>query len=182
MAGLGIQIHAIIQDLAQLEGLYDKSWSTFIANSGVIQVFNTRDWKTAEYVSKMLGSTTQTLRSTSYSNSHGPGGGSSSSSVNFGLTARPLVFPDELMRMDRDAQILFIENANPVLADKLRWYNDPELKTLGRNLREEPPVLAAPVPQQSPKSQPTPWAFAAPTLNYAPKKKDDAPKTDDFGA
>jgi len=124
MAGLGIQLHAIVQDLSQLERLYDKGWQTFIANAGVIQVFGTRDLHTAEYVSKMLGTTTQMVTSHSSGTSTSPkadGWGSqtsSNSSTSHASTGRPLLFPDELMRMDRDAQVLFIEGADPVLASK----------------------------------------------------------------
>ena len=130
MAGLGLQLHIIVQDFAKMEEIYGKGWFTFIANCGVIQLFNARDLYTAETISKMLGVTTQSLRSESYSSSSGQGGGSSSSSVNFALTQRPLVFPDELMRMDRTAQILFVEGANPVLGDKIVWYEDEILKAL----------------------------------------------------
>lgn len=126
MAGMGIQLHAIVQDLSQLERLYEKGWQIFIGNAGVIQVFGTRDLHTAEYVSKMIGVTTRTVRSTS--SSSGQGGGSSSTS--FAPTQRPLVFPDELMRMDRNAQIVFVENADPVLAEKIVWYEDARLKAL----------------------------------------------------
>jgi len=126
MAGLGIQLHAIVQDLSQMERLYEKGWQTFIGNAGAIQIFGTRDLHTAEYISKMIGVTTRTLRSTS--SSSGQGGGSSSTS--WSPTQRPLVFPDELMRMDRNAQILLIENADPVLGDKVLWYEDDEFKGL----------------------------------------------------
>lgn len=126
MAGMGIQLHAIVQDLSQMERLYDRGWQTFIGNAGVIQIFGTRDLHTAEYVSKMLGVTTRTVMSSS--SSSGQGGGSSSTS--FAPTQRPLVFPDELMRMDRNAQILFVENADPVLGDKIVWHEDQALKAL----------------------------------------------------
>jgi len=126
MAGMGIQLHAIVQDLSQLERLYDKGWQTFIGNAGAIQVFGTRDLHTAEYVSKMIGVTTKKVRSTS----QGSGAGGASSSVSFAPTQRPLLFPDELMRMDRNAQIVLIENADPVLADKVVWYEDERLKAL----------------------------------------------------
>ncbi|HEV7228594.1 type IV secretory system conjugative DNA transfer family protein [Brevundimonas sp.] len=126
MAGMGLQLHAVVQDLSQLERLYDKGWQTFIGNAGVIQVFGTRDIHTAEYVSKMVGVTTRTVRSTSTSD--GQSGGSTSR--NFAPTQRPLLFPDELMRMDADAQILFVENADPIVADKIVWHEDAALKAL----------------------------------------------------
>lgn len=128
MAGMGIQLHAITQDLSQLERLYDKGWQTFVGNAGVIQFFGTRDLQTAEYASKMLGTTTRMMRSTSSSTA----GQNSSSSINFAPTQRPLVFPDELMRMGPKAQIIFIENADPILGTKIRWFEDAELLALSK--------------------------------------------------
>lgn len=153
MAGMGIQLHAIVQDLSQLDRLYPGSWQTFLANAGAIQVFGTRDLHTAEYFSKMLGWTTATVMS--YSETQGTSDGtsstsgqmsttrssgtSSSSTSNRASTARPLLFPDELMRMDRDAQLLFIENNPPVLAEKIVWHREPEFKALAGNPAGELP-------------------------------------------
>ena len=53
MAGYGMQLHIIVQDLNQLAALYQDRWQTFPANSGVIQIFGTRDLMTAEYVSQI---------------------------------------------------------------------------------------------------------------------------------
>jgi type IV secretion system protein VirD4 len=134
MAGMGLQMHAIVQDLSQLQRLYGEGWQTFAANAGVMQFFNTRDLFTAQYVSNLIGMTTRTVRSTSTSSgstSGVQGGGSNSgSSVSFAPTQRPLLYPDELMRMDRSAQVLFVENADPILADKIVWYEDPAYKAL----------------------------------------------------
>lgn len=58
MAGFGMQLWGIVQDLSQLEKIYDKGWETFVGNSGVLQYFGSRDQKTAEYFSKLCGVTT----------------------------------------------------------------------------------------------------------------------------
>ena len=55
MAGFGMQLWGIVQDLSQLDRIYDKGWETFIGNSGVLQYFGSRDHKTAEYFSKLCG-------------------------------------------------------------------------------------------------------------------------------
>lgn len=170
MAGMGIQLHAIVQDLSQLNRLYPDSWQTFLANAGAIQIFGTRDLHTAEYFSKMLGQTTATVHSSSTtsgtSSSSEPGSptsSSSSSSFSQAPTARPLLFPDELMRMDRAAQLLFIENADPVLADKIVWHTDPELAALANGHavpRAEPIPIPAASPPVSPVRMPTPEQIA----------------------
>lgn len=133
MAGMGIQMHVIFQDLAQAKRLYDDGWQTFAANAGVMQFFSTRDLFTANYVSSLIGMTTRTVRATSTGSStnHGPQGGSSTNSgVSLTPTQRPLLFPDELMRMDRTMQVLFVENADPVLATKIVWHAEPEYQQL----------------------------------------------------
>lgn len=142
MAGLGLQMHAIVQDLSQLQRLYGEGWQTFVANAGVLQFFNTRDLMTAQYVSQLIGVTTRMARASSESwgrnsGSSSSGGQLSSSSgtnsgggLSFTPTQRPLLFPDELMRMDRAAQILLVENADPILANKIVYHQHPALKGL----------------------------------------------------
>ena len=43
MTGLGMQLWGVVQDLSQLESIYDKGWETFTGNSGVLQYFGSRD-------------------------------------------------------------------------------------------------------------------------------------------
>lgn len=54
-AGFGIKYQVVLQDLTQLRRHYPKSWETFIANAGVLQVFANCDTTTLDYVSKRLG-------------------------------------------------------------------------------------------------------------------------------
>lgn len=48
MAGYGIQLWPILQDMSQLKDLY----GTFIASAGVQQVFGVNDLETAEWLSQ----------------------------------------------------------------------------------------------------------------------------------
>lgn len=64
IAGLGLKILAVLQDLSQLQTHYPKNWETFIANAAAIQVFGLADETTLEYVSKRLGETPTLSRST----------------------------------------------------------------------------------------------------------------------
>lgn len=97
MAGYGMILWSIVQNLSQLEEIYGKGWETFIGNSGVLQYYGSRDCKSADYFSKLAGVTTaekfswsqsisrtlgfSTTRGTSRgsSTSWSPQGGSSSS-------------------------------------------------------------------------------------------------------
>lgn len=54
MAGYGVQFWSFLQDLNQLRSNYGQAAGTFIANAGVIQVFNVADIETASWVSRTL--------------------------------------------------------------------------------------------------------------------------------
>lgn len=58
MAGFGIKLWAILQDLTQLKRHYPDSWETFLGNAGVIQAFANVDVTTTRYLSSLLGDAT----------------------------------------------------------------------------------------------------------------------------
>lgn len=145
MAGFGIQLWGIVQDLSQLKNIYGEGYEGMIANSGMVQYFGSRDRLTAEYFSALCGVTTVWNLShaiaRSFGSSSGKDGGSSNSSVsntqNAAFAERKLAFPDELMRLPRDKQLIFVENHNPIMGIKVRWFDDALFKTQGRNLHAE---------------------------------------------
>jgi type IV secretion system protein VirD4 len=57
MAGFGVKLWSVLQDLTQLKTHYPKSWETFLGNAGIIQAFGNADLTTTEHLSKLLGST-----------------------------------------------------------------------------------------------------------------------------
>ena len=57
IAGFGVKLWPILQDITQLQGLYDKQWETFIGNAGIVQLFGNNDLSTLEFISKRLGQT-----------------------------------------------------------------------------------------------------------------------------
>lgn len=145
MAGFGMQIWGIVQDLNQLERIYDKGWESFISNAGMINYFGSSDRKTAEYFSTLCGETTVWNFTTAVSNafgtssSSGSGGSGSSSETHTSTdttaaTQRKLMYPDELMRLRKGQQIVFFENTHPTIALKTPWFEDSEIKHLGENL------------------------------------------------
>lgn len=146
MAGFGIQLWGIVQDLNQLERIYDKGWQSFIANAGMINYFGSSDKMTSEYFSSMCGETTVWNFSTAISNAFGSTSGPSNSSSTTttdsdtrAASQRKLIYPDELMRMPKDRQLVFIENMLPILANKVAWFDDEELEALGVNLHKPEP-------------------------------------------
>jgi len=66
-AGFGVQLWPFVQDIHQLEAIYDKRWKSFLANAGVQQYFTPNDWDTAAHISQRAGMTTVYLKSTTLS-------------------------------------------------------------------------------------------------------------------
>ena len=58
MAGYGIQLWPILQDVHQLRALYERRAGTFLSNAGVLQVFGVNDHDSARLVSDLLGQET----------------------------------------------------------------------------------------------------------------------------
>ena len=125
MAGYNVQLHIIVQDLSQLAGLYQERWQSFIANSGILQFFATRDPFTAEYISKLCGMTTVTSLS------------EGSAAMRSRLTGDPhyltredtlhsrrLITPEEIMVLHPALQILLFDNTDPILALKTAYFLD----------------------------------------------------------
>lgn len=123
MAGYGIQLWPILQDMSQLRDLYGTRANTFIANAGVQQVFGVNDFETAKWLSQSIGQETRAYQSTS----HKPG---EMDSTTTSVTGRDLLTPDEIMQMPPEAQLLRIQGQPVTVARKLRYYADPEFRGL----------------------------------------------------
>lgn len=134
MAGYGMKIWAFVQDLNQLSDLYEKRWQSFIANSGIVQIFGVNDQFTAEEVSKMLGVQTIEKNTVSTSISSGPQG-STTKSYAQQTFQRPLMTPDEVrgsgdMGLGSNAQIILSPQFPPIACRKLSYFKDAEFRGL----------------------------------------------------
>jgi len=136
MAGLGLQLWPILQDLAQLRAAYGQGAGTFLANAGVVQASAPADLETATWLSRSLGNATVEYETASRSRSTpallAPAGAHASTSAGTSthLAARPLLSPDEAMRLPPDRQVLLRPGRAPALVRKLRHYADPEFAGL----------------------------------------------------
>ncbi len=125
MAGYGMQLHMIVQDLSQLAALYGERWQTFIGNSGVIQCFGTRDVMTAEYISRLCGvGTMESLSVESAERRVGLFSDPNYLSRHDSLTQRSLITPDEVMTLHPATQLLIPANAYPVSCFKTAYFLD----------------------------------------------------------
>ena len=123
MAGYGLQLWPILQDMSQLRALYGQRASTFVANAGVLQAFGVNDHETAKWLSQLMGQETTAYETTS----HRPGDPPSTS---LHLTGRDLLTPDEVMRLPDSLQLLRVQGQPMILAAKLRFFADPEFRGL----------------------------------------------------
>jgi len=62
-AGFGVKFLFVVQNLPQLEDLYEKSWETFLGNSGLKLFFQVDDDFTRSYLTRQIGET-ETTRAT----------------------------------------------------------------------------------------------------------------------
>ena len=123
MAGYGLQLWPILQDMSQLKDLYGERAATFIANAGVQQVFGVNDFETAKWLSQMMGQETAGFQTDSFKPGDGP-------SFSNNLTGRDLLTPDEIMQLRPENQLLRVQGQATAVAQKLRYYADPEFKGL----------------------------------------------------
>ena len=127
LAGYGAQLWFFLQDLSQLKGTYPDRWQTFLANTDVLQAFGTNDHETARLLSELTGEATIYVETGSESLSRSRGRHASRSegrSQSYAERPRKLLLPDEVRRLPREAQLLFLGRQRPVLAQKLDYLRD----------------------------------------------------------
>jgi len=124
-----ISFSVILQNLDQLEAVYEKSYETIIGNCDTHVFLGSNSQKTVEYFSKALGEKTISNRSLSKSRDRynlWTQGMSESEQ----LMARALLTPDELRRFDNDMCIIFEKGVKPIKAKKYYYFEKPLIKKL----------------------------------------------------
>ncbi len=131
LAGYGMSVWMIWQDLSQLRSLYKEDWPSFIANAKIQQFFGINDHEAAKYISEMLGEETIKIETKSES--------SSISKERFALIKatktknksksnaekeRSLLNPDEVRRLNREAILMFVQGVPPIAAERITYYSD----------------------------------------------------------
>lgn len=132
MAGYGVQLWPILQDIHQLRATYGQSAGTFLSNAGVLQVFGVNDHDSARLVSDLLGQETVIFETSSRDPNVAWGGDRLTFSQHH--TGRALLTPDEVRNMAQSKQLLFLAGQRPIVARKLRYYADAEFAGMFDNL------------------------------------------------
>lgn len=124
MAGYGVQLWPILQDVHQLRATYGQRAGTFLANAGVLQVFGVNDHESARLISDLLGQETVVFQSMSRALDADRSGISHSEQH----VARPLLTPDEVRNLPANVDLLFLAGQRPIVAGKLAYYADSEFR------------------------------------------------------
>lgn len=157
VAGYGIRLFMLVQDITQVEELYGDKQS-FDSGAEVRIVYAPNKVETAEKLARMSGKTTVTEENASASREViGWKPGSVSLSTN--KTARDLITADEFLMLDDQDMVLFVKGKPPIYGRKAFYYENPTL--LGRASIPPPersailrhaaqPTITAPEPPELP--------------------------------
>ena len=137
MAGYQIKAFLIAQSLNQIDKAYGQN-NSILDNCHVRVSFATNDERTAKRVSDALGTTTEQRAMKNYAgNRLSPWLGHLM--VSRQETSRPLLTPGEVMQLSPLDEIVLASGIPPIRARKIRYYEDPELRS---RILPAPPLLS----------------------------------------
>lgn len=125
MAGFGIKLWVVLQDLTQIKRLYHESWETFVGNAGLSTFWANSDKTTLDYVSDRLGQTAVTLERKSDTTMQQRLGGASG--VRDELRVQKLAASHELEELlDRSTRRILVKASgqSPVILQRIHYYED----------------------------------------------------------
>jgi type IV secretion system protein VirD4 len=123
----GLQIWCVFQNISQLKGMFEKTWTTFLQNCGVSMWFASRDLETQEVISKMAGTREVMQRSRSAVPDRRTGELVVTESVS--QHRRELVQTHETNYLNEDEMLMFVERVNgPVKAKREKYFKCPEYR------------------------------------------------------
>ncbi len=120
-----ISFSVILQNLDQLEAVYEKSYETIIGNCDTHVFLGSNSYKTVEYFSKALGE--KTIERDNISINRDKQYFRTGLSTSDQIMARALMTPDELRRMDNDLCIIFEKGIKPVKANKFYYFKHKKM-------------------------------------------------------
>jgi len=153
-AGYNIILAPVIQDLSQLEEVYGQAVTeTFLSTANIRIAYAQNSLKTAKYLSDELGFHTIRTKSRSHRITDPWQGHVSESQAK-----RELLLPHEIRELNRRKELLLVEAAPPIKADKILYYRERAFTRLLRPALErsqlrnqiiEPPRMPKEAPELS---------------------------------
>jgi type IV secretion system protein VirD4 len=129
IAGFGVKLWAVIQDLTQIKKLYRQSWETFFGNAGVLTFFGNTDLTTLNYVSSKLGRIG--MRITVTSDSSMPQLSSGAKPFRETQSESPLLHAveiEQLFRRDTHRMLVLAAGEPPLVVERALYYVEDEFK------------------------------------------------------
>jgi len=117
----------ILQTISQLKKMYKDDHETIIGNCDSFLFLGGQEQSTLELVSKKLGKETIRVRNSS----RNVGGRNSGGSMSYNTTARELMMPDEIAKMDTSNCIYFLRGENPFFGNKFDYPKHSNYKYTG---------------------------------------------------
>lgn len=119
LAGYGIKLMIIAQDINQINSLYGKD--NYVISNCQVQIYHApSDNNSARYLSDKLGNKTEKQVSTSRNSAILP----MPNSYNDSYMSRPLMYADEVSRLSDKKLLLFCKGLAPILCNKIRYFED----------------------------------------------------------
>ena len=127
MAGYGIKLLPVIQNIGQVKKLYEKNWETFLSNAGGIIAFGLNDLETEKYISDRMGPVMSWESSYSESRSRHPDNMEASNisrSESLAMRERAIRWPSEVHKDGaRDKMRAFVITADgpPFMVERVSY-------------------------------------------------------------
>ena len=170
MRSRGVSVSIILQNLAQLKALFEKSWESIVGNCDEFVYLGGNEQSTHKYVSELLGK--ETIDTNSYGRSDGMRG---NFSTNFQVAGRELLTPDEVRMLDNKYAIVFIRGEKPIVDFKYNIFTHPNVH-LGKDGGAEPYTHTIPVLEDITGVE------IVNIADYKGKKLEDFPKAEEYFA
>ncbi len=127
IAGFGVKLWPILQDLTQLKRDYKEGWETFMGNAGVLQFFGNNDVSTLELISKRLGKTSMVVSRGAQTTHEQRTKGASGES--WALEIHDLITAEEAARLfardDRARRQLIVRaGKDPMVPERIVYHED----------------------------------------------------------
>lgn len=125
IAGFGVKLWPILQDLGQLKALYKDRWQTFMGNAGILQFFGNNDIETLEYITRRLGKTS--IKVERQSDTTGDQRQSGGSGLSWALESHDLITPEEAARYfgkndEYRRELIILAGKDPLILERIIYY------------------------------------------------------------
>ena len=124
IAGFGMRLLIVLQDLTQLKRHYKDGWETFLGNAGIMTFFGNSDMTTLDYISKRCGQTSMAVERSSQVTAQQRKGGATGES--WSLEVRELLTAEEASRFfgrdnKQQRQLIIRPGMPPAVVQRVKY-------------------------------------------------------------